>query len=352
MPDVVIAGAGPAGFAVARECALRGLRTMLVAPRPATPWRATYGLWRDEAALLPPGAGYVVARARVVAVSDRWLDREYAVLDNDSVRAALCHPEVEVRSGRLEDADAPIVVDATGARGPTRVAQTAFGVLVPASVAEPVVGPGEAVFMDWRAPRVGPATFLYAVPRPDGRALLAETSLAHRPGLPVTELHARLLTRLHEHGIDPGSISNPAAVERVHIPLDRPPSTGAGRVVRFGAAAGLVHPATGYGVADALRLAPRVAEAIATGGAAAARRVVWPAPARAVHRLRRAGLSTLLSLAPEETPEFFERFFALPPHRQHAYLSGRDDLAGTAATMVALFRAAPWSLRRRMAFRR
>jgi lycopene beta-cyclase len=94
-----------------------------------------------------------------------------------------------------------------------------------------------------------------------------------------------------------------------------------------------------------------VAEAIATGGAAAARRVVWPASARAVHRLRRAGLSTLLSLAPAETGEFFERFFALPPHRQHAYLSRRDDLTGTAAAMVALFRAAPWSLRRKMAFR-
>jgi lycopene beta-cyclase len=348
MPDVVIAGAGPAGFAVARECALRGLRTVLVAPRPAAPWRATFGMWRDEAELLPPGAGYAVTRARVVAVSGRWLDREYAVLDNDSVRAALCHPEVDVRAGRLEDADAPVVVDATGAQGPARVAQTAFGVLVPAAVAEPVVGPGEAVFMDWRAAGTGPATFLYAVPRPDGRVLLAETSLAHRPGVPISELRARLLTRLRGHGIDPGN----APVERVHIPLDHLPSAGSGRVVRFGAAAGLVHPATGYGVADALRLAPRVAEAIATGGPAAARRVVWPARARAVHRLRRAGLSTLLSLAPEETAAFFERFFALPPDRQRAYLSGRDDLAGTAAAMVALFAAAPWSLRRRMALRR
>jgi lycopene beta-cyclase len=232
------------------------------------------------------------------------------------------------------------------------VAQTAFGVLVPATLAEPLVGPGEAVFMDWRAPfidsRTGPATFLYAVPRPDGRVLLAETSLAHRPGLPVGELRARLLARLRGHDIDPGD----APVERVHIPLDHAASAGAGRVVRFGAAAGLVHPATGYGVADALRLAPRVAEAIATGGAAAARRVVWPAPARAVHWLRRAGLSTLLSLTPDQTAEFFERFFALPPHRQHAYLSGRDDLAGTAAAMVALFRVAPWSLRRKLAFRR
>jgi lycopene beta-cyclase len=122
--------------------------------------------------------------------------------------------------------------------------------------------------------------------------------------------------------------------------------------VPFGAAAGLVHPASGYSVADSLRLAPKVAEAIAVGGAAAARRVVWSARARAVHRLRRAGLSTLLALSPAQTAEFFALFFALPPHRQYAYLSGREDLAGTAAAMADLFRAAPWPLRRAMALRR
>jgi len=333
--------------------------------------------------LLPPGAGYVVARARVVARSSRSLGREYAVLDNASVRAALTHPSVEVRTGRLGDVDAPVVVDATGARGRGGAAQTAFGVRVPASVAAPVIGPGEAMFMDWRQPFAGPATFLYAVPLPDGRVLLEETSLAHRPGLPFGELRARLLTRLHNHGIDPGD----AEVERVRIPLDTPisrapagypaPTRSRGRpalpvyrwgvtkrgvepglwitrgrewkIVPFGAAAGLVHPATGYGIGDALRLAPKVADAIAGGDPQAARRVVWSARARAVRRLRRAGLATLLALAPEETADFFELFFDLPPHLQRAYLSGREDLAGTAAAMAALFRAAPWSLRRTLA---
>jgi lycopene beta-cyclase len=346
--DVVVAGAGPAGLAVARACALRGLATVLVAPNPGAPWPATYGMWLEEAALLPPGAGYVVARAGVVAGAPRWLDREYAVLDNASVRAALAHPDVEVRTGRLADVEAPVVVDATGARARGGAEQTAFGVLVPAPVAAPLVGPGDAVFMDWRRPAPGPATFLYAVPLPGGRVLLEETSLARRPGLPFADLRARLLARLAGHGIDPGD----ADVERVRFPVDPGPAAGSGRVVAFGAAAGLTHPATGYGIADALRLAPRVAEAIATGGAAAARRAVWPARARAVHRLRRAGLATVLALPPERTAEFFELFFALPPHHQHAYLSGRTDLTGTAAAMAALFRAAPWRLRRVMALPR
>lgn len=401
--EVVVAGAGPAGWAVARACAVRGLRTALVAPRPAAPWSATYGMWLDEARRLPPGAGYVAARARVVAGGSRWLDREYAVLDNASVRAALAHPAVQVRAGRLTGGaveltgggtvSAAVVIDATGARAHGGVEQTAFGLRVPAEVAAPLVGPGEAVFMDWRRPRPGPPTFLYAVPLPEGRVLLEETSLARRPGLPFAELRERLLTRLATHGIDPGD----AELERVRIPLDLGPppartpasrahawcpaptrsrgaplmpvyrvgGTGPGvarglwttsgrewHVVPFGAAAGLVHPATGYGVADALRLAPLVADAIAAGGASAARRVVWSARARAVHRLRRAGLRTLLALGPDRTEGFFELFFDLPAHQQRAFLSGREDLTGTAAAMAGLFRAAPWGLRRVLAFRR
>jgi lycopene beta-cyclase len=346
--DVVVAGAGPAGRAVAHACASRGLRTVLVAPHPAASWPATYGLWLDEARLLPAGARYVVARARVVAGAVRWLERPYAVLDNASVRAAFAHPDVEVRAGRLADVLdlAPVVIDATGAgTRPGRPEQTAYGVKVTASAARPVVGPGEAVFMDWRPALPGPATFLYAVPLPDGRVLLEETSLACRPGLPFARLRERLLARLATFGIDPGD----AEVERVRFPLDGAAAVRPrGRVVPFGAAAGLVHPATGYGVGEALRLAPRVADAIATGGAAAARRVVWPVRARAVHRLRLAGLGALLALAPEEHAAFFELFFALPAHRQRAYLSGRTDLAGNAAAMAAMFRAAPWSLRRRM----
>lgn len=346
--DVVVAGAGPAGRAVARECALRGLRTVLVAPHPDARWPATYGMWLDEAEALPPGAGYVAARARVVARAGRWLGREYAVLDNESLRSALSHPEVEVRAGRLADAAGAVVVDATGARARGGAEQTAYGLRVPAEVAAPVVGPGEAVFMDWRAPCPGPDTFLYAVPLPDGRALLEETSLARRPGLPFDVLRDRLAARLGGYGIEPRE----AEVERVRIPLDGRADAGTGRVVRFGAAAGLTHPASGYGLADALRLAPAVADAIATGGAAAARRVVWSRRAAAVHRLRRAGLATLLALRDGQAAEFFALFFALPPDRQRAYLSGRADLAGTAGAMAAMFARAPWPLRRAMALRR
>jgi lycopene beta-cyclase len=335
--DVVVVGGGPAGWALASACARRGLAVTLVAPGHG--WRATYGMWADEVSVLPPGARWVTTRVRG---GGRWLPREYAVLDNESVLAACAHPGIEVVRARATaltatsatlttgEARHGVVFDATGARR-GGVEQTAYGVVVP--------GPHDAVFMDWRQPADGPATFLYAIPLPDGQVLLEETSLARDPGLGFAELRDRLHARV-------GAVSGP--VERVRFPVDVPPPSGWARgAIPFGAAAGLVHPATGFSVADTFRLAPAVADTIERGQRAV-RRVIWPWRARLVYRLRLRGLATLLSLSPAEHEEFFDLFFALPTRHQRAYLSGRTDPAGTAAAMAALFRAAPAHLRRKM----
>ena len=50
----------------------------------------------------------------------------------------------------------------------------------------------------------------------------------------------------------------------------------------------------------------------------------------------------------DQTRDFFELFFRLDPDLQRAYLSGREDVRGTAAAMAKLFRAAPWRLRAKM----
>jgi lycopene beta-cyclase len=127
-------------------------------------------------------------------------------------------------------------------------------------------------------------------------------------------------------------------------------------VVPFGAASPLVHPATGYSVAAALQLAPRVAvaihDALQQGGSAvasaAAWHTVWSPAALAVHALRRRSLESLLRFPAELVPSFFDVFFALPPRHRWAYLTGREDVQGSAAAMGALFAAAPWWLRRRL----
>jgi lycopene beta-cyclase len=333
--DVLVVGAGPAGRAVAAACGERGLRTRVLDPAPGRPWRATYGAWLDELpAELPDSVVAATVAGRAIAATEHPLNRRYAVLDVPALRAhldeRLAAAGVRVERGRAERGALPpagLVIDAGGAAQPlsarrprprVRAEQTAVGVVVPAELAAPLLPAGDALFMDWRQ-HGGPGgwpTFLYA---------------AHRIRPPAD-----------------------APREVVRFALDLPRHAGPG-VLGFGAAAPLTHPATGYQLAEALRLAPAVAAAAATalpGGPAAAlaatRALLWPAPARAVHLLRRRGLESLLRLPPAQLPAFFEGFFALPDRRRRAYLSGRTDFAGTAAAMTGMFATTSWPVRLRL----
>jgi len=379
--DVLVAGGGPAGWAVAAACARLGLDTELIDPAPERPWRATYGAWRGE---LPAEIGSAVAatgRGEAIGTTGHRLGWDYVVLDNAALREGFAAAPVRVVQGRVRDARADpegvsvdveggerraaVLLDATGAarsvlgavtrRSAARrsaAEQTAVGVLVDAETARDLVVRGSALFMDWRPHHgeTGWPSFLYAVP-----VLLEETSLARRPGLALSVLRRRLYARLAYHRIAVSSDRE----ERVRFPVDRPlpaPGDWRGPVVPFGAASPLVHPATGYSVATALRLAPRVAiavhDALQQGGAsaagAAAWRTVWSPAALAVHTLRRRSLESLLRFPPELVPGFFDVFFELPPHHRWAYLTGREDVQGSAAAMAALFAASPWWLRRRL----
>lgn len=373
--DVLVVGAGPAGWSVAVRCAERGLRTTVVDPHPLGPWRATYGLWADQCAALPSGSSFVSASA--VWAGRHRLGRGYAVLDNDSVLAACRRTAVSpvadrvlsarcgddgvstVRLGSGAAVRAGVVIDASGSRrvlsggratGP-RVEQSAFGVILPAAAAAPVVDAGVAEFMRWDAADPAVPTFLYAVPLPGDRMLLEETSLARRPGVPAAELRTRLATRLAAAGVATDDTDD-LDTERVRFAVDLPLPRRRRGVVAFGVAAGMMHPATGYSVGDALTTAPAVADAIAgtlpRGGPAAARAAygaVWSPAARLVRLARQCGLRALLALPPERIPDFFDAFFTLPEELQRAYLSGRADVRGTAAAMTALFGAVPGALR-------
>jgi lycopene beta-cyclase len=318
--DVLVIGGGPAGRAVAGACAGRGLRTGLVDPQPDRPFTATYGCWADE---LPPGlpGSVVAARARGRAMAHRTHDLgwQYVVFDVPALRAHLDEglADVAVHAARATGAAGPgrvalddgreltasVVIDAAGRWQPLRqgrvtrtsAEQTAFGVVVPAEAAAPLVPAGEALFMDWRPDHGedGWPTFLYGIPIGAGVVLLEETSLARRPGLPVPVLKRRLHARLAHHGIP---IPPDARTETVRFPVDRPRHGDPG-VLGFGAAAPLVHPATGFSLAAALSLAEPVADrargaaADAGGrGARVLRRLLRPARAPALglpHRPRR-----------------------------------------------------------------
>src|SRR5699024_7540249 len=108
-----------------------------------------------------------------------------------------------------------------------------------------------------------------------------------------------------------------------------------------------MHPATGYSVAASLSAADGVVGALARGRDPS--RALWPWSARTVRRLREIGLTALSLLEPAAMAGFFDAFFALPAARQRAYLSGRTDVAGTAAAMWSLFRAVDPGTRRALA---
>jgi lycopene beta-cyclase len=189
--------------------------------------------------------------------------------------------------------------------------------------------------MDWRSRH---NTFLYAIPLGGGRVLLEETSLARRPALDSRTLQQALTERLLPYGIT----IDGKETERVRFPLDVP-RPRRNPVLPFGAAAGFVHPAAGYSVGEAFRLAPRIAAAIAAGEDPW--RALWPRRAKLVHFLRHCGLETLLSLSAADTRQFFELFFDLPPDAQRGYLSGRDDPGATMAAMLTIFRHSPGRVR-------
>lgn len=120
--DVAIAGLGPAGRALASSCVSHGLRVLAIDPRPEAVWAPTYGIWGDELGSLPES----VVRSRVVAPEIRAhgehrLPRDYLVLDNVALQAALPVDGATIRRARVEDEgvralrhEARVVIDARG----------------------------------------------------------------------------------------------------------------------------------------------------------------------------------------------------------------------------------------------
>ncbi|SFT50842.1 lycopene beta-cyclase [Geodermatophilus amargosae] len=367
--DVVVAGAGPAGLSAAAACAAAGLRTVLVAPS-VNPWTPTYCLWADQldAAAGPLGldpdaaaARYSPTVVRTAAGGERRLERDYARLRNDVVHAALldrlrAHGG-QVRTGRVtglvRDGGREVAVLADGGRlaaravldarggGPGSAQQRAWGEVV-AGPAPGLVPPGGALLMDWTAlaDPAAPPAFLYGLPLDDGTVLLEATSLAGRPPVPLADLRARLAALLDAHGLRPAGES-----ERVAIPLDaRPRAAGPGTAL--GAAAGLVHPATGYSVASSLRLGPRVAATLAAGGDP--RPVVRAARPRTTAGLLGLGLEVLLPLDTAATDAFFAAFFTLPERAWGGYLDVGSPPSAVAAAMARVFTALPGAQRARL----
>ncbi|WP_207838926.1 lycopene cyclase family protein [Williamsia soli] len=347
--DLAVVGAGPAGRAIAHRGAGAGLCASIIDPDVDARWKPTYAAWADDLPdwLMP---SVVTASSPTVAVytpARKVLDRAYVTLGTAELQESLTLDGVSVQPHRaavvgrdsvqLDDGTvvrARCVVDARGLRDPRAPAQTAYGIVVARSVAEPILEGAGAILMDWRGAHDDPTpTFLYVIPLDDDRVLLEETCLAAAPAMSIRELRGRLTARLGHLGLDISDL-DVLDTEKVHFALldtaRRPWQPG--RPLRFGAGGGMLHPATGYSVAESLSAADELIGAVATGDDPA--RALWPWQARAVYRLRVRGLTALLNLPQSDLAGFFDAFFAAPARHRRAYLSGRRHVGGTLGAMA------------------
>ncbi|PYE53074.1 lycopene cyclase family protein [Deinococcus yavapaiensis] len=381
--DVLVIGSGPSGLALTSALASNGVAVANLSLDAHARWPQTYGAWEDELSDLDVPTSHRWSRVFVHPKRERALQRAYVLLDNEALQNQLreraardgaawrAARAVEVRAtpqgsvvldahGRSHHAR--LVVNASGhvdfdaaAPSTSRLAfQAAYGVV--ATFDRPPIKPGSVAWMDYRAEHLRPGefdaapTFLYAMHLGGDRYFVEETSLAARPALSTDVLRDRLQRRLAWNGTPPAHVEH---VERCLFPMNRSPAPPS-RVVAFGGAAGLVHPASGFMVAHALRLTRSVAaeitlalqqEARADDVSKRAWRAVWPSDARRAHRLYTFGLEALLRLRGAELAEFFDAFFDLPSDRWRAFLSRTAAPADVAAIMLQVFTRAPNAVR-------
>ena len=387
---MLVLGAGPAALAIADALLERGLTVQGLAPTdPASPWANTYGIWGEEVDAL--GLSHLL--------SHRWSDtvshfgpgeaplrhgRDYGLFDKAALQAhwlgriaaaglvwqrgTACslehgpdHSTVTTAEGGLHRA--LLVIDATG-HGPVFVrrgddgpvaGQAAYGIV--GRFSAPPIPPGQFVFMDYRSPhltsqeRRQPPTFLYAMDLGDDVYFVEETSLALAPALPFPLLEDRLRRRLAHRGVAVREVQHE---EFCLFPMNPPLPDLGQRVVGFGGAAGMVHPASGYLVGSLLRRAPDLAAAIASALARGLRGAdlshgawqgLWPPALRWKHAFFRFGLEKLMRFEEERLRHHFATFFSLPPEQWYGFLTNTLSPPELLAAMVGLYRRAPWDVR-------
>ena len=370
--DVVVVGDGPAGSAIAQALGQLGVDVMLIGAD--RPWSATYGTWAEdlERADVLGGADIWLHRFDQIAArfSDlRIIDRAYGVVDNERLRTVLRrglrHRQLTVRS--LDDVAARVVVDCTGWPSSLDMTtesvqtswQTAYGVILDEA---PNGALGAPMLMDFSEPcpprsryAVDAPTFAYALPVEDGW-LVEETVLAAAPAIDPTALAGKLACRL---GLTTAELSDRAIrVEHVRIPMGAPArrSRSGDNVVPYGAAAGMIHPATGYSIAasvtSATATAERIRDALArpghSGDGLAFDDSVWTRSALRTRSLHAYGLDVLHKMDADGVRLFFDTFFDSDVQLWSAYLRIDSSPSDVARLMRSMFLRSSATLRRQL----
>ncbi|XP_057807004.1 capsanthin/capsorubin synthase, chromoplastic-like [Salvia miltiorrhiza] len=388
--DVIVIGAGPAGLRLAEQVARRGIKVCCLDPSPLTMWPNNYGVWVDEFESLGLedclDAKWPMTCVHIDDRKTKYLDRAYGRVNRKDLKLKLlsdcathgvkfykakvwkvnheefessisCDDGIELRASLIVDASgfASAFTEYDKPRNPGF--QIAHGIL--AEVDEHPFDLDKMVLMDWRDSHLGNEpylrasnerfpTFLYAMPFDSNLVFLEETSLVSRPVLSYAEVKRRMVARLRQLGIRVRAVVED---EKCLIPMGGPLPRIPQSVMAIGGNSGIVHPATGYTVAQTMALAPVLARAIAEclgstrmiRGAPLYQRAwdgLWPVERRCVREYYNFGMETLLKLDLNGTRRFFDAFFELDPHYWHGFLSSRLSLGELVLLGLSLFRHA------------
>ncbi|XP_054807591.1 lycopene epsilon cyclase, chloroplastic isoform X2 [Prosopis cineraria] len=398
--DLVVIGCGPAGLALAAESANLGITVGLIGPD--LPFTNNYGVWEDEfKGLGLEGCIEHVWQDTIVYLDDKdpvLIGRAYGRVSRHLLHEELLKRCVEsgvsYLSSRVEriveasngysnvvcedDIIVPcrLVTVASGAAsgkllqyevgGPKVSVQTAYGVEV--EVENNPYDPNLMVFMDYRdymkqnvpCLETNYPTFLYVMPMSPTRLFFEETCLASKDAMPFELLKKKLFSRLNTMGI---RIKKIYEEEWSYIPVGGSLPNTEQKNLAFGAAASMVHPATGYSVVRSLSEAPKYASVIATilrGGhsmdiltheksnknlSAQAWDALWPQERKRQRSFFLFGLALILELDIEGIRTFFHTFFRLPDWMWQGFLG--STLSSTDLMLFAfyMFIVAPNNLR-------
>ncbi|MEM6931060.1 MAG: lycopene cyclase family protein, partial [Myxococcota bacterium] len=384
--DVAVLGGGPAGLGLATELAARGARVACIDPEPESAWDQQFASFLDDWS--PAYQRCVHARwaAPSVVTSRRHhvLDRCFALLDNEALHATMMrHAEegdVQFVADRARDVEhasirstvtlssgerieARMVVDATGtghlldrpAHGPL-AAQVGFGKLI--EVDRHPFRCGEMALIDYRPIPDGESlpTFLYALPLDFNHLFVEETSLISTVPVSRAMLERRLDARLQRLGIADARV---VRTTKTHVPLTRALPSRDQRTLGYGAAASMVHPATGHHIARVLARAPAVAQTLVDqldkaasldDASRAVWQAIWPRDDVRKWELYNFGARFLFHLDQDRTERFFDAFFSLPSADWGGFFSASltsTQLAGVMSRVFArLDPALRWDLMR------
>ncbi|KAI3957078.1 hypothetical protein MKW92_043097 [Papaver armeniacum] len=369
--DLVIIGCGPAGLSLAAEAAKLGLQVGLIGPD--RPFTNNYGVWEDEFQDLGlEGCIEHVWKDTIVYLdSDKPIRDWPCIWEKRIDEAEDGHRLVALRVGLL-------VTVASGAAsgklleydvgGPRVSVQTAYGLEV--EVENSPYDPDLMVFMDYRdymkqkikcVDEEYPS-FLYAMPMSPTRVFFEETCLASKNAVPFDQLKKKLMARLDKMGI---KIAKVHEEEWSYIPVGGALPSTEQKTLAFGAAASMVHPATGYSVVRSLSEAPRfasvIAEILKTNSdsewiatqeistinlSSRAWNTLWPKERKRQRSFFLFGLELIVQLDIEGIRTFFQTFFSLPDWMWKGFLGSSLSSTDLLLFAIYMFVIAPNSMRK------